>query len=87
MSEDTRPKLTVEATLHLDGSGWYSNTYKVLADGVDTGIVKIKAGQKVGREWKHSCELVKGEDKLDLYNPGGVDPYEWVHARIPAREP
>jgi hypothetical protein len=82
------PVLTQHMDTCLDGDGWAANTFRVHADGVDTGIVLIERYERVPNS--NAKKLVvrvlsyRGEelDMLDKSIPM-AQRKAWVHERLP----
>ena len=80
------PKVTQTMTMHLNGGSKFSRmVFRIDADGVDTGITRIKETSGSPKYLITVDGFYKGDDVFDVLATKGVGMMEWILARIPEK--
>lgn len=87
MSDQAKPELRQTMTMHLNGGRKFSRlVYKIMADGVDTGITRITETSGSPKYLKTADELHKGDEVFDILATKGIGMVEWILARCGGKE-
>lgn len=80
-------KYTQQMVMHLSGGSKFSQlNYRIMADGVDTGIVRVTRTDGSPRYMKTADEFHAGDDVFDVLKTRGVGMMDWIIAHTPERK-
>jgi hypothetical protein len=80
---DVKPKLTRALTMHLNGGSEFSELrYKILPDGVETGITRLGRTDGSPRYRITVDVFACGEEWSDVLETKGVGMLEWILSHI-----